>query len=94
MKVNKKTSVIRIVLITFHYPVDFLSKRIKSFKEHHKLIFKFTFGFVLICCGSFLAGCKQTIIPHYLWDGVSYSIHGFGLAPIIKVVCDFIEVEI
>lgn len=41
-------------------------------------------GVGICLTGSFMATCghSQVVLPHFIWDAISYSIHGVGLIPI------------
>ena len=78
-------------------PVHFAAEaahKVKPVKKEHRHV---AYGMILIVIGSTMA----TSAPHFeihlfhaLWDGVSYSIHGFGCAPIFKVIAQKFKVEI
>lgn len=40
----------------------------------------------VILTGSWLASVPQTLLPHFLWDAISWTIHGLGAAPLIDKV--------
>lgn len=45
----------------------------------------------VVFAGAFLASLHQPFVPHFIWDGVAYSIHGLGLAPIAERLVKFWE---
>lgn len=54
-------------------------------------------GIVLVLTGSFIAHLGSHLANQaaiLIVDAFGYSIHGFGLAPILKVLADALEMEI
>lgn len=50
-----------------------------------KHVFGIGIGVGICCLGSTMAlsGAHQTYLPHFLWDCLSYMIHGIGSVPIL-----------
>lgn len=66
-----------------HFTVGLLPAHIQErVKKHHRHMAHSTIGIVLVLLGSFMAAHPAEWMPHAMWDGVAYLIHGMGAVPI------------
>lgn len=47
---------------------------------------RYTVAATVVLTGSFMATHPLHFLPHFLWDGLAYTIHGLGAAPIAEGV--------
>jgi len=77
------------------FPVRLVVKGISKLYHHDERKGKLIVGVVFIVIGSAVADLypEHCPIPHFLWDGVAWLLHGFGCAPIIEQVaaCTFTD---
>jgi hypothetical protein len=78
----------------FAKPIELLVKWIVPLKTKYVKLFSVVIGTVTLLTGAFLAHIPQTFVATWLWDGFTYGIHGMGVAPIIKIVFDAIDIEV
>lgn len=50
----------------------------------HPVISKYSIAWSVVFAGAYMATNPYHSIPHFLWDGIAYTIHGFGAAPIAE----------
>ncbi len=51
----------------------------------HRHMIGLLLGFLLMAIGSYMSTHHETLAPHvwhWLWDCISYGLHGFGAIPI------------
>jgi len=69
-------------------PVNLLLRGIHRINPIHchrkKLYIRYGFCTMIVFTGAGMATYEQHYIAHFLWDGIAYSIHGIGLAPICE----------
>lgn len=61
----------------------------KWWKRHYT---KIALCVLVVFLGAFLATLKQSLIPHFIQDGIAYTIHGIGAAPLIERLLIFLSV--
>ncbi len=52
----------------------------------HPLIGKYGSAFTVLFAGAFMATNPVHEIPRFIWDGLAYTIHGLGAAPIAEAI--------
>lgn len=52
---------------------------------------KYGVATIVIFTGAYMACNPIHAVPHFVWDGVAYTIHGFGAAPFIEKIVRFIN---
>ena len=93
-KALKKKNYASAMIHLLAFPIEWLIGKVGILRVKHKMLFTLLFGVILILGGAFLAQIHQDYMPHFVWDGLSYSIHGIGLAPVAKIIFDFIDVTL
>jgi hypothetical protein len=76
-------------------PINLLVEKIHTETCKHKHITRGTVCLIVVFAGAFMATHIPTVIPHelhFVWDGVAYSIHGIGAAPIAERIIAFFVV--
>lgn len=81
---------LHILAIPIEYPIE----KLDIIRSHNKKTCHIIASITLILFGSFMATVNQELVPRTVWDGTAYSIHGLGLAPIAKIIFNFIKIEI
>ena len=76
-------------------PIVVMSKKVSTaFPSTNPYAVKAVFGVVIVFSASYMAANPIHAIPHFIWDGVAYSIHGYGSLPIIYALRKyFIDIE-
>lgn len=52
----------------------------------HPHTVKITMGIFIAFSGAYMATNPVAVVPHFIWDGVAYSLHGYGILPLIHVM--------
>lgn len=52
----------------------------------HPVVSKYTASFTLVFVGAYAAANPFHGMPHFVWDALSYTVHGIGAAPIAEAV--------
>lgn len=91
---KKPITHVRSIVHLLAKPIGWLVATLRIVKRLHVKVFNMGFGTILLLTGAWLAHLQQHYMPLFVWDGLTYGIHGMGVAPIIKIVFDYIEVEI
>jgi hypothetical protein len=73
----------QIVLITAT-PVKHMVGVIHAYIPHNHKHSKHVVAASFFLVGPYLAQHPMAGVPHFLWDGFAYAIHGFGCAPLIE----------
>lgn len=47
---------------------------------------KYTIAFTVVFTGAYMAVNPVHGVPHFVWDGIAYTIHGMGAAPIVESI--------
>lgn len=50
----------------------------------HPAVGKYGLATAVLFSGAAMATNPVHFVPHFLWDGISYTIHGFGAAPFVE----------
>ena len=77
----------KIVIHALDRPFRWVARGLFKIIPHNKSHSKIVMGVVVIFTGSFMATNPAEWLPHslhFIWDGIAYSLHGFGLSPILK----------
>jgi hypothetical protein len=87
--------VVHVASVPAHRAYDYVHNHIpQSVKErwtvHHG---RAACGSVMMLVGSIMATNTPAWLPHFLWDAVAYGLHGFGSAPVFKLVCIKLHID-
>ena len=52
----------------------------------HPVASKYTIAFTLIFSGAYAACNPMHGVPHFIWDALSYTVHGIGAAPVAEAI--------
>lgn len=52
----------------------------------HPVMTKYSVAWSVVFAGAYLATNPVHWVPHFIWDGIAYTIHGFGAAPIAEAM--------
>lgn len=72
-------------------PVLRVALHIHRISGVHPAVGKYGIAFVVVFSGAWMAVNPVHGIPHFLWDGIAYTIHGMGAAPIVESVLRKLE---
>lgn len=90
---TKLYKVLVVVTAPVHYVVETghnVSKaKIFKSKRHAKV----GVGVVLMLSGSALATHPVTFLPHFIWDALCYLLHGYGSLPVVRILCERVNLE-
>jgi hypothetical protein len=67
-------------------PVVLVTNRFSALRRNKKAT-KMSIGTIIMLTGTTMATHPVGWMPHFLWDAIAYSLHGYGLIPFLKVVC-------
>jgi hypothetical protein len=56
-----------------------------KFPKVHPHTTKMTLGVIILMTGSYMSYHPLLIIPHFMWDGIAWAVHGYGALPIVYV---------
>lgn len=76
----------RHIVVVMAKPVRFLVATIHRETHKHKVITEISIGCSIAIFGVAVAQYHQHVVPHIIQDGVGYTIHGIGVAPIVDRV--------
>lgn len=65
----------------------------RKVQPHRKRVVKLGLGASIGLFGAFMATNPWHVVPHFLWDGIAYGLHGYGALPFIKLGCKFLDLE-
>ncbi len=57
----------------------------------HPVVSKYTVVLSAMFGGAYMACNPLHGIPHFIWDGIAYSIHGIGIAPLAEAILRRVE---
>jgi len=78
----------------FAFPIEWLMKEIKIVKTTHQKIFSIIISSMVLLFGAWMSTVEQEYLAKFVWDGVSWSVHGLGFAPLAKHIFDFLKMEV
>jgi len=84
--VRRAAAVYHIIL----YPLHWSARKVK---HHRKRVVKLGLGSVIALSGAFMAAHPWGAVPHFVWDGLAYGLHGYGALPFVKLGCKFLDLE-
>lgn len=67
-------------------PIVIVSKVVYKHLGIHPVAGKFGLACITVFSGAFMAVNPIHSIPHFIWDGIAYTIHGLGAAPIAESI--------
>lgn len=89
---DQKPGLFRRIIDFWHVPTRLMMGCLPC--HNHRKKIQTCIGLSLVLFGSFLTSIPMEVLPHYLWDGLAYSVHGFGLAPLIKVSAELLNIDL
>lgn len=91
---NHGITITKMLLFPIHRTVDYIISLFKLKVEYRKLL-HCILGTLLALFGVMLSKMHaDSFIMHYFADFFGYFLHGFGLAPIMKVIAEAIKLDI
>jgi hypothetical protein len=88
--VNKPVRRVAAVYHLLLLPIHFATRKVK---HHRKRVVKLSLGATIAAVGVLMASHPWEVVPHLLWDGVAYGLHGYGALPFVKLGCKFLDLE-
>jgi hypothetical protein len=86
--IRKGVALYHLLILPFHWVAHKAQGVIRS-----KRFTKCSLGAVIGLAGAFMATHPVEYVPHFLWDGLAYGLHGYGALPFIKLGCKFLDLE-
>jgi hypothetical protein len=79
------------------YPVTAVVEAVHGDKLKHAVKSKRTtkvfIGVGITLVGSTMATNPVSFVPHVIWDALAYTLHGYGALPVIKILCERLNLE-
>lgn len=72
-------------------PIMWAVRKLVPHTTIHPATVKYSVSFTVVFAGAFMATHPWHAVPHFLWDGIAYTIHGFGAAPIGEDVVRYVR---
>lgn len=76
------------------YPITIPVELAYKIFPHDKRKSHAAVGVLYAMLGAYMASLEIHYIPHFLWDGFAYSVHGMGIAPGAKLLLEYFHVEV
>ena len=93
---NALTKVHKVVAV-LHYPVHMAVEKMHGAKHRHRItrkrLTKVGVGICITVVGATMASHPVTFIPAVLWEAVSWTLHGYGAVPVVKLFCEIVDLE-
>lgn len=91
----------KTILLTFIHesemPIHALVERLHRTRlvriVRSKRASKVCIGVCITLVGSTMATHPIAMIPHFIWDAIAYTLHGYGAIPVIKIFCEKFNLE-
>jgi len=67
-------------------PVRMIVRAIHRIYPHNCRVGEVLVGALVLLFGAWLAQHEVSWVPHFVWEGIAYAIHGLGVTPIAEEV--------
>lgn len=84
---------VRRVAAAYHLALLPLHWAARTVHPHRRRFAKLFMGAAIGLSGAFMAAHPLEMIPHFVWDGVAYTLHGYGVLPFVKLGCKLLDLE-